>query len=71
MKIKIRNNRKTFKKNIKGGNDTTQGCNNCPASNPTMSELSWSDRYIYGKSSASGWGKGGNGKKSKKFRLLI
>ena len=72
MKIKMRKKKITLKKNVKGGSDTTPGCSNCPANTPTMSELSWNDRYVYGKSCASGWGKGGSKKKmSKRFRLLI
>lgn len=59
------------KKTKKGGGETTQGCPNCPASNPTMDELAWNNRYVYGNNTASGWGgcctKGGKKyKKSKK-----
>lgn len=62
--------KQTFKKK-KGGNNTTYGCDECPANNPTISELAWNDRYVYGKSCASGWGKGGKRKKTKKFRVMI
>ena len=41
---------------MNGGAETTQGSPNCPASNPTMDELVWNNRYVYGKNSASGWG---------------
>ena len=51
---------------MNGGAETTQGSPNCPASNPTMDELVWNNRYVYGKNSASGWG--GKRKKSKKNR---
>ena len=34
---------------MNGGADTTQGSPNCPASNPTMDELVWNNRYVYGK----------------------
>jgi hypothetical protein len=55
-------------KNIqKGGNETTQGCPNCPANNPTPDELAWNNRYVFGKNTTSGWGcKGGRKSKKKK-----
>ena len=66
-KIKRKNLARTHKKLIKskkntynrrgGFVNTTQGCSNCPANNPTMSELAWDNRFNYGKNCASGWGK--------------
>lgn len=62
-------NKRYIKKSKKhsGGSETTQGCSNCPASNPTMNELVWNNRYVYGINTASGWGKcSKGGKKTKK-----
>ena len=63
----IRKKISSKKKIKKGGylNLTTQGCPVCPASNPTMSELAWNNRYTYGKGCASGWGKKGGYLKQK------
>ena len=70
MKNKYSKKNRKYKKKSKkhyGGSETTKGCPNCPANNPTLDELSWNNRYVFGKNTASGWGcnKGGK-KKSKK-----
>lgn len=76
--MKKKNTKKKYSKK-KGGENTTIGCPNCPANNPSMSELAWNNRYSYGKGCASGWGlyncpscnlKGGN-KTIRRRRLII
>lgn len=63
---KNKNNKKKSKKIYVGGQETTQGCNNCQENNPTPDELAWNNRYVIGKNTASGWGCSKGGKKSKK-----
>ena len=69
MKNKYSKKNRKYKKKSKkhyGGSETTKGCPNCPANNPTLDELSWNNRYVYGKNTASGWGCTKGGKKTKK-----
>jgi len=70
--------KKNTKKFMNGGLWATQGCDWCPASNPTMSELAWNSRFTYGTGCASGWGcyncpacniqKGGKSKKTRSIK---